>query len=94
MNWQVENNMNGVERLLFYANHISSEGPFNTSPDSPPSDWPSNGTLKVQDLVLRYRSHLPPALNGVSFTANAGEHVALVGRTGAGKSSGERRIRK
>ena len=40
-----------------------------------------------EGVVLRYRPSLQPALAGCSMGVGAGEHVGLVGRTGAGKSS-------
>jgi ABC-type multidrug transport system fused ATPase/permease subunit len=52
-----------------------------------PSDWPREGKLQFSDVCLRYRPGLPFALNKLSFTANAGERVGIVGRTGAGKST-------
>ncbi len=36
---------------------------------------------------MRYRAELPLALNGVNLQINPTEHVAVVGRTGSGKSS-------
>ena len=36
---------------------------------------------------MRYRKNLPLALKNVNFTIQAGLRVAVVGRTGAGKSS-------
>jgi ABC-type multidrug transport system fused ATPase/permease subunit len=36
---------------------------------------------------MRYKEGLEPALKDLSFVVNEGEHVAVVGRTGAGKSS-------
>jgi ABC-type multidrug transport system fused ATPase/permease subunit len=41
----------------------------------------------VRDLWLTYRGASEPAIAGVSFTAGAGESVAFVGSTGAGKST-------
>ncbi|MFC0626414.1 ATP-binding cassette domain-containing protein [Kribbella deserti] len=48
--------------------------------------------LEVQDLRVRYPARgrrTPPvlAVDGVSFTVNAGQTVALVGESGSGKSS-------
>lgn len=44
-------------------------------------------TIDVQNVEFSYDSNLAPALHGVSFSAPAGTSVALVGPTGAGKST-------
>lgn len=45
------------------------------------------GTIEFREVEMRYQSHLDPALKNLSFKIAAGEKVAVVGRTGAGKSS-------
>lgn len=47
----------------------------------------SKGVVSVKDLAFRYNPEGPEVLKGISFTANAGETVALVGRSGSGKST-------
>ncbi|XP_005439140.2 ATP-binding cassette sub-family C member 10 isoform X1 [Falco cherrug] len=51
------------------------------------ADWPSQGLLEFQKVVLAYREGLPNALDGVSFTIYPREKVGIVGRTGSGKST-------
>nr|XP_009932675.1 PREDICTED: multidrug resistance-associated protein 7 [Opisthocomus hoazin] len=51
------------------------------------ADWPSQGLVEFQQVVLAYRAGLPNALDGVSFTIYPGEKVGIVGRTGSGKST-------
>lgn len=43
--------------------------------------------VSFNNIVLQYPGGEKPVLNGVSFEVKAGEVVALVGRSGAGKSS-------
>ncbi|NXS45357.1 MRP7 protein, partial [Balaeniceps rex] len=51
------------------------------------ADWPSQGLVEFQQVVLAYRAGLPNALDGVNFTVYPGEKVGIVGRTGSGKST-------
>lgn len=48
---------------------------------------PPRGEITVENLTFRYTDNRPPALKNISLTIRAGERVAIVGRTGAGKSS-------
>jgi len=45
------------------------------------------GRVEARELTFRYREELTPALRDVSFAAEAGQTIALVGRTGSGKST-------
>lgn len=49
--------------------------------------WPRKGVLKFSDVKMRYRPELPLALTGLSFSLEHGQRCAVVGRTGAGKST-------
>ncbi len=45
------------------------------------------GKLELDDVVFEYVKDAPPALDHVSLTVNPGETLAIVGATGAGKST-------
>ncbi|KMT03936.1 hypothetical protein BVRB_8g187450 [Beta vulgaris subsp. vulgaris] len=81
-----ENNFNSVERVGTYID-LPSEAPPVIESNRPPPGWPSSGSIKFEDVVLRYRPELPAVLHGVSFTVPPSDKVGIVGRTGAGKSS-------
>ena len=49
--------------------------------------WPEKGELVFDNVSLRYRPGLPLSLDGLSLTVKHGERCAIVGRTGAGKST-------
>lgn len=48
---------------------------------------PQNTTLALTDVSFRYPRQTQPALDAVSLIINAGERIALLGRTGCGKST-------
>eukprot|EP00929_Paragymnodinium_shiwhaense_P088895 TRINITY_DN491_c0_g2_i1.p1 TRINITY_DN491_c0_g2~~TRINITY_DN491_c0_g2_i1.p1 ORF type:complete len:1241 (-),score=223.56 TRINITY_DN491_c0_g2_i1:227-3949(-) len=49
--------------------------------------WPSKGDIVIENLEVRYRPELPPAIKELSLTVRGGEHMGIIGRTGSGKSS-------
>lgn len=56
-----------IERVTEYLN-IPQEAPAIIENARPPAYWPSDSSgLIVEGLVVRYASHLPPALKGVCF---------------------------
>ncbi|XP_049528851.1 ABC transporter C family member 3-like [Dermacentor silvarum] len=50
--------------------------------------WPSKGVVSFENFSASYRPGITDdTLKGISFVAEAGQKLAIVGRTGAGKSS-------
>jgi ATP-binding cassette subfamily B protein len=58
-------------------------------PDRPGAQAPAAlaGALRLEGVRFRYPGELSYALDGIDLAVKAGETVALVGRTGAGKST-------
>ncbi|KJX95881.1 ABC transporter family protein [Zymoseptoria brevis] len=83
---EVENSMNSTERLIFYGTRLAQE-PETDSQKSLPPAWPERGSIVFKNVEMRYRENLPPALKGLNMTIASGERIAIIGRTGAGKSS-------
>ncbi len=50
-------------------------------------DLPDSGELRVNDVTFTYHGGAAPAIESASITLGAGERLALVGPTGAGKST-------
>ncbi|KAJ5642156.1 oligomycin resistance ATP-dependent permease yor1 [Penicillium lividum] len=85
----VENAMNATERIHAYGpgDTLPIEGNNGTPPVAAPESWPEQGGITFGDVHMRYREGLPEVLRGLTLAIKPGEHVAIVGRTGAGKSS-------
>ena len=62
-----------------------SEKRIENSQDSAPD--PLITTLYLSDLSYTYPNEITPALQNINLTINKGQHIALVGKTGAGKST-------
>lgn len=80
--------MSSFERTVFSIDSEISERPsleFTKRPAQ--AEWPTEGKIEIKNIKCRYRDGQPLVLDGVTFTVNPKEKVAIVGRTGAGKSS-------
>ncbi|CAK0840617.1 unnamed protein product [Prorocentrum cordatum] len=88
MGAEVEQKMNAVDRTLDYTMNIDQESPWELPGDNAlDPEWPTAGTLKFENVTMRYREGLEPALQGVNFELQGGEKIGVCGRTGSGKSS-------
>ncbi|CAL6032246.1 Xenobiotic-transporting_ATPase / Multidrug resistance-associated protein [Hexamita inflata] len=84
-----EQEMPAIERMLEYA-QLEDEAVTHKELVDANKDVvkvSNNKGIDIQNLVMRYRPELKPALRGVNLHINPKEHVAVVGRTGSGKSS-------
>jgi ATP-binding cassette subfamily C (CFTR/MRP) protein 1 len=79
----VESNLTSFERLERYAK-VPSE---RLDGADPPTGWPRSGRLAFENLSLRYRADLPPALSQLSCSIEDGQRIGIIGRTGSGKST-------
>lgn len=52
-----------------------------------PKNWPRSGEIEFRDVTIRYDPDGPNILTDVNLKFKAGERVAVVGRTGSGKST-------
>lgn len=77
---EVENNMNSVERIVYYANGVEQEAAHEIPEKKPASSWPAEGRLELKNVFLSYRPELPAVLKGLSMSVGAGEKIGIVGR--------------
>ncbi|EGX89806.1 abc transporter [Cordyceps militaris CM01] len=52
-----------------------------------PPNWPATGAIEFRNVTVRYGPDGPDVLKNINLRFNAGERVAVVGRTGSGKST-------
>ncbi|KAJ7589613.1 P-loop containing nucleoside triphosphate hydrolase protein [Mycena floridula] len=87
----LENASVAISRIHQIATLPKENDPGLTGQESLPSEKtdPSDaqGAVVFQNVRLQYQADADPAVNGVSFTAAAGQKIGICGRTGSGKSS-------
>lgn len=66
---------------------LDTEPEVRDDPDPRHLPQPGRGEIEFRDVWFRYDDEGDWVLRGVSFTARPGERVAIVGATGAGKST-------
>jgi len=52
-----------------------------------PSGWPACGAVEFKNVTIKYDDDGPEILKNINLKFAAGERVAVVGRTGSGKST-------
>uniref|UniRef100_A0AC35TJK4 Multidrug resistance-associated protein 1 n=1 Tax=Rhabditophanes sp. KR3021 TaxID=114890 RepID=A0AC35TJK4_9BILA len=83
---ELETNIICVERLSEYTK-LPNEPTWRTDKGSQIKNWPSKGEIRFVNYSTRYREGLDLVIKNISAFIKGGEKVALVGRTGSGKSS-------
>ena len=77
-----------VERLMEYCDFVKFERPFELESDQEIDPaWPREGKVEIKNLSIRYREGLPLVIKNLNLTIDAGQKLAILGRTGSGKST-------
>ncbi|HEY0071003.1 MAG TPA: ABC transporter ATP-binding protein [Chloroflexia bacterium] len=68
-------------------NEVLDMRPEINDPPSPKAPVSRRGSLEFRDVTFSYPGAEAPAISNISFSARAGEVVAIIGGTGSGKST-------
>jgi ABC-type multidrug transport system fused ATPase/permease subunit len=74
---ELEVQMNAVERTQFYTHQIPQERPRVVPSADPGPSWPSEGRVVFEDVQMRYREGLEPALQRLSTEVAGGSKVGV-----------------
>ncbi|KAK2006581.1 ABC transporter [Colletotrichum eremochloae] len=78
----------GLEAEEKMDDSYPEEGEYTDNPShAVPKKWPSTGEIEFRNVTIRYDEDGPNILTDVNLKFKAGERVAIVGRTGSGKST-------
>ncbi len=68
-------------------NHVLNEIPDIVDDEEPFDVQKLNGSIEIQNLSFQYGPHLPYALKNINVKVQSGETLAVLGRTGDGKTT-------
>lgn len=80
---QFQNSLTSGERVF----HLLDEKAEDLNSTAEPSKGHVRGLVEIKDLNFQYASHLPFVLKSLNLTIQPGTRLAIVGRTGSGKST-------
>jgi len=83
---ETESNIVSVERTLEYT-RTPREAAWEVEGRRPEKSWPDKGVVEFKNFSTRYREGLDLVVKDINIHIEGGQKVAIVGRTGAGKSS-------
>ncbi|KAG8409594.1 hypothetical protein J3459_017420 [Metarhizium acridum] len=83
---RLETSIGAAARVKRYIADTESEVAKTNVVDISPQ-WPEAGHLEIKNLTASYSADAEPALNSISLSVKPGQHIAICGRTGSGKSS-------
>lgn len=85
---EIQNHVESSQRMVEYTN-LEEEDELVKPGDAELERrmWPTAGKIEFEEATMRYRSELEPSINNLSFKAQAGMLIGIVGKSGSGKSS-------
>ncbi|KAJ8117668.1 hypothetical protein ONZ43_g4161 [Nemania bipapillata] len=93
---EVEVELQSYHRVKEYASvepeekpdEYKEQGAYSDTPyEALPSNWPRSGEIEFRNVTIKYDSDGPEILKNINLKFSAGQRVAVVGRTGSGKST-------
>jgi ATP-binding cassette subfamily C (CFTR/MRP) protein 1 len=86
-NWTLlETSMGALARIRTFTRTIETEN-LPSEDQAAPEHWPKFGGIEFRDVVASHKNAKQATLNDISFAIAPGTKLALVGRSGSGKSS-------
>lgn len=85
----LETSLGAIARIRAFEENTPTEGEVASPVDVPP-EWPGAGPLVLDNVYVSYSAGVEKptwALENISLQINAGERIAICGRSGSGKSS-------
>ncbi|TLD25263.1 hypothetical protein PspLS_05600 [Pyricularia sp. CBS 133598] len=84
--WSFRSAGREIDRLMQVVKVLERQPAVRDGADAPEFEFKS-GRVEFRDVVFSYPDAKRPALDGVSFSVEGGQTVAIVGETGGGKST-------